>query len=411
MKLKQIRVDGYKNLIDCIVNLGDFNVLVGPNNSGKSNFLEAVQMLFPLCYGSEKLREEVFKGLTPRFGSTSSICHLEAHKTKPTKIGLVFEINIEQKLWQVDYELCIECDYQKGKGGFLYEKLEAKPPSNKGPFKKYIERDETKLIIVGKEVPIAKNNSSMLAIASLYPEYKGLPLELKYFVNAIEFVSLGRIYSISPKNLRDNLGSEKSFDSICISSFDLGDVLDDIKKNVKSYKLFCDTFCDILNLEAIHFEARDITIPSKDGKAKQSNKRFRMLYVERKGSPPASIEEFSDGTFATAAILATMFSEGNRTPMLFIEEPENYLHPAALKKLIRFLQDHADKWPVSITTHSPFLINGVNPEDVNVAVVADDGSTHFEKIKNKKALRSYLNSGLMSFGDMLASNFEEVLNK
>jgi hypothetical protein len=368
-------------------------------------------MLFPVCYGSEKLREEVFKGLTPRFGSTSSICHLEAHKTKPIKIGLVFEISIEQKLWQVDYELCIECHYQKSKGGFLYERLEAKPPSNKGPFRKYIERNETKLTIVGKEVPIAKNNSSILAIASLYPEYKGLPLELKYFVRAIEFISLGKIYSISPKNLRDNLGSKELFDSIRISSFDLGEVLDEIKKNDKYYTIFCDTFCDILNLEAIHFETSDITIPSKDDKAKQSKKRIRMLYVERKGSSPAPIEEFSDGTFAIAAILSTMFSEGNRTPMLFIEEPENYLHPAALKKLIRFLQDHADKWPVLITTHSPFLLNGVNPEDVNIAVVANDSSTHFEKIKNKKALKSYLNSGLMSFGDMLASNFEEVLNK
>ena len=42
MKLKQIRVDGYKNLINCEVNLGDFNVLVGPNNSGKSQSLREI---------------------------------------------------------------------------------------------------------------------------------------------------------------------------------------------------------------------------------------------------------------------------------------------------------------------------------------------------------------------------------
>ena len=77
MKLKQIRVDGYKNLVNCEVNLGDFNVLVGPNNSGKSNLLEAVQILWPLCFSDEKLRKQIFEGLTPRLTADSSICHLK----------------------------------------------------------------------------------------------------------------------------------------------------------------------------------------------------------------------------------------------------------------------------------------------------------------------------------------------
>ena len=55
MKIKQIRVDGYKNLIDCKVDLGDFNVLVGPNNSGKSNLLQAIQMLGALWFGDQEI--------------------------------------------------------------------------------------------------------------------------------------------------------------------------------------------------------------------------------------------------------------------------------------------------------------------------------------------------------------------
>ncbi|MGO9147350.1 MAG: AAA family ATPase, partial [Desulfomonilia bacterium] len=34
-----IGIDGYKNLIDCDIDLHNLNVIVGPNNSGKSNFL------------------------------------------------------------------------------------------------------------------------------------------------------------------------------------------------------------------------------------------------------------------------------------------------------------------------------------------------------------------------------------
>ena len=53
----------------------------------------------------------------------------------------------------------------------------------------------------------------------------------------------------------------------------------------------------------------------------------------------------------------------------------------------------------------------MNPEDVNVAIVDEKGAAHFEKVHNTKQLRDYLKSGFMSLGDMLASNFEDVLGK
>ena len=60
-----------------------------------------------------------------------------------------------------------------------------------------------------------------------------------------------------------------------------------------------------------------------------------------------------------------------------------------------------------LTTHSPFLLNQVNPEDVTVAHVKDDGSTHFERISNIKELHRKLRKGFFSFGDMLETGFEE----
>lgn len=119
------------------------------------------------------------------------------------------------------------------------------------------------------------------------------------------------------------------------------------------------------------------------------------------------IDEYSDGTLVIAAILAALCSKKRSGPVLCLEELETCLHPAALEKLLRFLQDHSHKWPVLITTHSPYILNGVNPEDVNVAVVDKTGATHFEKVKNSPQLRDYLNKGLMSFGDLLTDDFAE----
>jgi predicted ATPase len=412
MKLKQIRVDGYKNLVNCVVNLGDFNVLVGPNNSGKSNLLEALQILWPMCFGDEKLRKRILKGLTPRLTADSSICHLRHHGNKPMTVGVAFEVTVDQKLWAVDYEVKVRCDdSEKREGAFVWEKLTAKEPSKRGPARKYIWREDRHLEIMGKEHRIARDNSSLLAISSLYPDYEGLNLELKRFVEAISWLGLTRIFAISPAALRSGIDEEKPIEGIRVSSFGLSFVLDGIKQEGKYYTLFKDSLCDILELEAISFEVQIKKHPSKDKGSKEMSKRLRYFLLKRHGNDYSYIEEYSDGTLVVAAILEALFSEKARGPILCLEELENCLHPGAVEKLLGFLQDHADEWPVLITTHSPYVLNCVDPEDVNVAVVDETGAARFKKVRNTKQLRDYLKSGFMNFGDMLASNFVDVLGK
>jgi len=412
MKLKQIRVDGYKNLINCVVNLGDFNVLVGPNNSGKSNLLEALQILWPMCFGDEKLRKDMLKGFTPRFTADSSICHLQHHRNKPMTVGVAFEVTVDQKLWIVDYEVKVRCDEEEKKDGyFVWEKLTAKEPYRRGPSRKYIWREDKHLAVMGNKHKIARDNSSLLAINSLYPDYEGLNIELERFVEAISWLGFSKIFAISPTALRLSIDDEKPIRDIRVSSFDLSFVLDNIKEEGKYYTLFKESLCDIMDLEDIKFEVQ-VKQHSLNGTAiKEATKRTRYFLVKRKGDDYSLVEEYSDGTFVVAAILEALFSEEDRGPVLCLEELENCLHPAALEKLLRFLQDHSDKWPVLITTHSPYILNGVNPEDVNVAIVDETGATHFKKIHNTKQLRDYLKSGFMSFGDMLTSNFEDFLGK
>ena len=43
--LKRIKIRGYKSLVDLKLNLRPLSVLFGPNASGKSNFLDALQLL------------------------------------------------------------------------------------------------------------------------------------------------------------------------------------------------------------------------------------------------------------------------------------------------------------------------------------------------------------------------------
>jgi len=407
MKLKQIRVDGYKNLINCVVNLGDFNVIVGPNNSGKSNLLEALQILWPICFGDENLRKGALTGnVTPRFTLDSSICHLQTHKNKPLTIGITFETKFDRILWVVSYEVSIQCDgSENGKGAFISESLTAKIPSKPGPAREYISRQRKFLKIAGKEHKIASDNSSLLAINSLYPDFEGLPSELKPFIKIINLVSKTRILAISPTAIRRDIDQEKAIEGIKISSFDISFILDRIKEEGKYFTLFKESLCDILGLEDIIFDVQIKELLSEKTSKKEKAKRIRLFFVKRKGDDYSFIEEYSDGTLLVVSVLEALFFQEARGPILCLEELENCLHPAAVEKLLRFLQDHSDKWPVLITTHSPYLLNGVKPEDINVAVLDDTGATHFEKVKNSSQLRDYLNKNLLSFGELLSSDF------
>jgi len=404
MKLKQIRVDGYKNLINCVLDLGDFNVLVGPNNSGKSNVLEAIQILGALFFGTEKATSYILKGGTPLSALSVSRCHLHEYTNKPMSLGISFEMNS----WVVNYDVKIQIDAsKKEEGTFISELLTAKNPSKPGPWKKYIYREGTLLEVLGKPHKISKKKFSLQAITSLYPDFEGLPSEFKPFFWGIGYVGMTKIFALSPTQLRDDIDSEKSIQdtpSKRTSSFDLSLFADNIKEDGKYYDTFTNSLCDILDLEEVLFYGEDVNIPSKEEKEPQ--KRIRYFAMKREGDDHSFINEYSDGTLIVIAILEILLSKKIRGPILCLEELENCLHPVAIEKILRFLQDHSDKWPVLITTHSPYLLNGVKPEDVNVTVVDEAGATHLKKVKNSKQLREYLNKNLMSFGELLASDFK-----
>jgi len=413
MKLKQIRVDGYKNLINCVLDLGDFNVLVGPNNSGKSNFLESIQMLYWFCFGDDKIREMAFRGFPMRKYGTS-ISHLKKHQGRDLGVGVTFEVQIGNDTWSIDYDFTVHIGFPRG-GGFLNESLTAKPCSRTGVATSYISRTSENLVVESrrgkKEHRIPKNISAFTATKTIYPDFADLPNELRDFVDNVAAITKMDILLFSPDSLREPMWKREPFEFSHKSSFDLLRSIDEIHQDIGRFELFKQTVCDVLDLEDLVFRTFPFPKPSKDTTEKPEPERILRCFLKRQGDDYSHLGEYSDGTLVVVAVLAAFFSVQSISPIICVEEIENCLHPSALKKLLQFLKDHGSEKPVLITTHSPYVLNCVNPEDVSVAIVDETGATHFEKVRNTKQLRDYLKSGFMSFGDMLASNFEEVLGK
>jgi len=411
MKIKQIRVDGYKNLIDCKVDLGDFNVLVGPNNSGKSNLLEAIQMLGGICFENNELRQKIFEGLTPPNRESTWICHLKKYNKRALTIGLIFETETKGKPWRVDYEVSIKPTIpDKQKGGFVSETLKAKHPSATGPATVYIKRETSKFQVCKRERTIARDNCSFVAIEAIFPEYKGLPSELKHFISELSRIAHISIFALWPEGLRIMVDEEIEINRVHVSHFDPLVAIDNIKQaDEKDYRLFKDVVCDILDLEDFDFTAEEIGPKGEGVKKNEAQKRVRHCTMKRVGNGYSDIREYSDGTFGIVGVLSALLSKGRKDSIFLLEEVEGCLHPAAVEKLIRFLQDNCERWPVLITTHSPYVLDKLNPVDVNVTVVGTDGSVHVRKVEDRKAINEILNNKYISFGDLLPTNFEDII--
>jgi len=414
MKLKQIRVDGYKNLINCTLDLGDFNVLVGPNNSGKSNLMEVLHFLDLLCFGADKHRTLILNhGYLGNRGFAKTF--LDQHKDKSVRIGINIDVDAVGQVWNVDYQVEAEFPGEKHQtGGILEEVLTATPVDRRGPRTQYIVRRAKSLKVAEKSYKkashgIASDNSSLLAIKALYPDYVKLPPEFPVFIQSLMQTASLPCLALSPSRLLRQIGEERQIAGPRTSAFDPLVVVDNLASEKGRYDLFQEILADILGFHYVHLDAKDIRLPSEAKRKGEVFKRERNLLLGRTDKDVRWLEMCSDGTLIVVALVAAYLSGADNRPIFLLEELENCLHPAAIKKLIRFFQDNADRWPVLITTHSPYVLDCVNPEDVRVAVVDQTGATHIESVHNNKELRDHLKAGLMDFGDLLVSNFEEVL--
>ena len=418
VKLKEIYVDGYKNLIDCKANLNDFNVLVGPNNSGKSNFLEIFSFLGDMILGSDENKKSIFQdGMTER--GFSSVCYIDDHRCKPITISLLLEdCNDKKDIRDISYMAVVQCssllfpDKGKRKVGFLKEELSIKYRKKTGRPTLLMSRKEKSMKVRSRAGYFSKkyisNDLSVLkAVPALYKE-EDIDDDMPTAAVIVLSIVWTKVLFPSADELRKMIGHGEKVPPVEMrtTSFDLISAISDINKSKILFSEFKNVLCQILDLEDMRVSSvkvpKDIRKDSKD-----MPEVINFLQLKLPGQPFADIRNFSDGTLTVIAILIIVLLPMRRANFLCIEEPENCLHPKALKTLLSYLIQKSADMPILITTHSQFILSNVNIEDVIVARICKDGGTQFEKIKNIKELHKRLAKGYINFGDLFVTDFKE----
>lgn len=113
--------------------------------------------------------------------------------------------------------------------------------------------------------------------------------------------------------------------------------------------------------------------------SRQNPETIRLEWREKGNESSFTAAALSDGTIRFMC-LATLFQQPEPPPVILIDEPELGLHPAAIALLADLLQSAATRTQVLAATQSVTLVNQLTPNDVWI-VDRSDGASVFRHLK------------------------------
>jgi len=135
------------------------------------------------------------------------------------------------------------------------------------------------------------------------------------------------------------------------------------------------------------------------------DRRLALQFREHGVGRPWNTNEVSDGTVQSLALFIALFDR--RHPLLVIEEPENSVHPWILRRIVDLCQDGESPKQIIMTTHSPVLLNYVNPAVVRLMSIKSGRSSIAPFLDFSSDLRDMIVDGRLSVFDAYDSGAVE----
>lgn len=375
-QVESLRVVNFRALRDVkLEKLTPLTVLLGPNGSGKSTVFDVFAFLSD-CF-SEGLRKAWdkrgrFKELRSRGAEGPIIIELQYRESKDAYL-ITYHLEIGER----GGGPVIEKEWMRWKRGhpaapfhFLDYKLgKGRVISGEVP-----EAKDTRV-----SVPLAKPD--LLAVSSL-----GQLADNPRVAALRQFITGWHLSYLSADSTRGNpqAGAEERLSE---TGDNLPNVLQYLKEEYpdRLEKIFTVLRERIPNLQEFDPQIMD------DG-------RLLLLLKDAPFDQPIQARFASDGTMKLLAYL-TMLYDPQPPPLIGIEEPENYLHPRLLYDLAEECGMASERVQFLVTTHSPFFIDALTPEQVRVLYRDERGYTCVRRIADMPGIAEFMGAGA-KLGDL-----------
>jgi len=414
MAIKKIKVSNFKTFKDLDLELGSFNVVIGANASGKSNFTQIFRFL-------RDAEDNDLKNAVSIHGGLDYLCNLNAKASEE----LIFDILLDKKatrrglekdyrfdFYDLQYTFSLKRDKSKLGFAITSDKLTQKIKLTKSHDRKGKLFDETKAPEEGtftvskekKEISFDIKPSKLAEKLCSKEGLHGRPVfpftrhrEGKFTSSAntllirepyisfimprrISFFKNTAIYDLDPRKAK-NPAKITGKAELEEDGNNLAIILNNIIENEDERRKLCNLVKDLLpfvkEVGTEKFAEKSLMITLQEDYYEDKNLRADLL---------------SDGTVnITALIVALYFEEKD---VVIIEEPERNIHPHLISRVVEMMKEASKKKQIIVTTHSPEVVKHAGLDNLLLISRDNNGFSHISRPKERKEIKVFLENEL-----------------
>lgn len=366
MRLLSLRIQNFKSLADVTFEPSDLTLIVGPNNAGKTNLAKAFFFL-----------SEVYEyGLETAVRRSGGYENIARRKKRRSKAAISFEIKIRihkefkkelkdsldsipdlDKITVISHEFSLQANKQSIKSEFQIENENLKLSDEDG--RVYFEVGRTDGYLSKEHVnSILEKQNFSPGFQKLFDLEKPNPQKLflhggllMLFISPISrIVTSWAVYEFDPTGTR-KAGVPTPNPQVESDGANLPALVDYlINKDPDSWQKVESA------MRAIIPSLSEVSVGF------DHHRTLGLFFIEENFGRPWTAQEVSDGTILTLAMLCSAIDP--RTTLVFMEEPENSVHPWIIREVMSFLKEVSKEKNVILTTHSHTVIDLMHPKDI-----------------------------------------------
>jgi predicted ATPase len=404
MSINRIHVENFKSFSEVDVDLTRFNVVIGSNAAGKSNFISIFKFLRDIA------RHGVVNAIAMQGGAeylrnakigTSRDLVIKVHYQPDRTLEVVDpktdgSLLMGLRACESSYEFALRFDGTGDNFTIIRDRLvigcevtgcnragttvtETKPigkgiltVSNDGGEINYtadipegcnLTRDEIiPVFFRGKRLP-----EQTLLLETMY----GYPLP-----HSEKFFDKLAVYDIDPKLPKKGvmISGRRELEE---DGSNLALVIKNITENPEKKRKFANLLRDVLPF------VEDFSVQKFMDVSLILTLRER--YVKSYELPASSL---SDGTIAIFAMIIALYFE--EKPFIIIEEPVSHIHPFLVSRLMAMMKEASEKKQVMVTTHSTEVVKYATLEDILLISRDSEGYSIISRPGDKEEVRTFL---------------------
>ena len=402
VSLERIKVQNFKSFQNLDISLNKFNVIIGANASGKSNFAQVFKFLNDITvYGLDGAismqggMEYLLNFAKPDSALSYEITfNVQApnrkflmlrtikHEATITKAVYRFKIQPESGLGVkiIDDEWQIGVDVLDG--GKNRPMLEITIKNENGELKTYVNSlQDDKL--QDEIFQIKKFTEEFFSGISQKPQLLSLeiPVIADYLLGEIgDFCSEIEVYDFDPK-LAKLAVQIRGTNELKPDGANLAIAMKSVMEDENNRRMFSNIIADVLpfvsSVDTKKLLDRSVMLMQKES------------YFKDKSIPATLV---SDGTINVTALICALYFQNS--PLTIIEEPERNIHPSLIAKIADMLNDASSQKQIIVTTHSAEMIRHIDIADMLLIRRNEAGNSEIIKPGDQADIKEFLENDM-----------------